>query len=420
MEQEDPSVVAVWVDGLDATTARSVRAFLDARHRSHFSVTAAEQARIWLVDLDQPSGAEQVAAASEARAVIGVGFAGEAPVAGCRRYVQKPLTGAALVDALADAATAGTRAHRAPEPLRRERASHARDVFTRGTPYVRAVPDVAKRAPQWGKVPERTAHARAVHRAPRLVELSDPVTTSGTGTGTAAEALGRHIEVEHIPVRPLGDLHQPSVLASHRYDPAAHLDGRLGALAAAPPAPTWELRHPLVSIVVTAGAPGADDATAVVRGGEAALRRCCTAPLDGRWEVVADPAPTTAADGEPRSLASLRWDAAVWCSQGRLAEGVDPFAQATVDAWPDLTRCTLTPSALPIVASLAAAPVRPVDLIDQLGIPGAHVFVVVSALDAVGLLRRPGAWLQPATAVPPPPRAERSVIKRLLGRLRAA
>lgn len=426
MEQEDPSVVAVCVEALDATTARSVEAFLDAKHRAHFTVTDRDRALIWMVDLDQPHGAEVLAAAGDARVVIGVGFAADPPVDGCRRYVQKPLTGAALVDALADAATLAGRRPRAETvvPLHRERASHARDVFTRGQPYVRPVPDVARRAPQWDKLPERTArartaHARTVHRAPRLVDLSDPVAASGTGTGSAAEALGRRSEVEPIDARDLGDLNQPSVLAAHRYDPSAHLDGRLRDLATTRGATAWELRNRLVSI-----AHDPTSATVVVRGGEAALRHGCSGPLDDQWELLdhrTPPGPAGEGDGSLRlPLDVLRWNTAVWCSKGRLAEGIDPFALATATAWPDLTRCALTPAALPIVASLAAAPVRPVDLIEQLGVPCSHVFVVISALEAAGLLDRPGTWLAPAAPPQAAPRAERSVIKRLLGRLRAA
>lgn len=436
------AAVPIYVGGLDGTMSRSVEAFLESRHREHFSVVGRDQATILLVDLDQPQAEAEVAAAGPTQIVIGVGFAAEPQLAACRRYVQKPLNGAVLVDALSDAVTLiGTTPRAEQRPARLKRPSHARDVFTKGQAYQRPAPPAsvlvtaaatAAAAPAAAAtvVTSTTATAtvtaaplptrpqpprldRAVHdRAPRLVEVAD----DGGTAGSAAEALGRRLEVEPIEARSGGDLREPEVLASYRYAPARHLDGRVRQVAAEHAGSWWELRSPMLSIV---GDP--TDGSMVVTGSAARLRHCCAAPLDDSWEVRVLRRPPAESAGHRTPADVLIWNLTVWCSRGRLSEAIDPLVATRARSWPDLTRVLLTPSALPVIALLAASPHRPIDVPDVLALPRTHVFVVLSALDAAGLLEGPGSG--PALLPPPPataPPAARGVLRRLLGRLRDA
>ncbi|MBX3284303.1 MAG: hypothetical protein KF703_03085 [Actinobacteria bacterium] len=224
--------------------------------------------------------------------------------------------------------------------------------------------------------------------------------------------------VEAVPARSGGDLGDPSVLASYRYRAGDHLDGLLRQTVERHPGDRWELRSPVLSLQADPG-----DGTVLVSGSDRRLRTCCAAPLDGSWEVRTLRRAPEATAARRIPLGELRWNVAVWCSQGRLPDGMDPFAPVGVAAWPDLTRGVLTPSAMPVVALLVAAPRRPTDVAEVLGIPRTHAFVVLAALDSLGLLRSGPAAADAGLgdgARRPPADAERGVLRRLLGRLRVA
>lgn len=458
------TAVPISVGGLDGTTARSVTAFLDARHSGRFEVVGRADARIVLVDLDQPGAEVDLAAVVDGQLVIGVGFEAEPRLDGCRTYAQKPLTGSGLIDALDEVIPQiRSGSAKAPTVIQLDRPSHARDVFTKGRAYTRPFskprpapawtqkesawrppppaaaggattlerPDVHRPAPPEAPAARDTAPPaprpvrldRDVHdRAPRLTDVGH----SGS-TGSAAEHLGQRLDVAYIEARDAGDLNQPSVLATYRYTPVEHLDGKLREVARQHVGQVWELRSPAVSII----ADPIDD-TVLVAGSDVRLQAVCAAPLvPSDWEVVVRRRPPE--DGHLRRMArtSLQWNLSVWCSQGRLSDDIDPFAVSGVQAWPDLTRMVLTPSTLPIVALLAAGPVRLVDVPARLGISRTHVFVVLSALDNLGLLTSTHGWA-PGTVAPaqsptiggPEPGAKakpaRGVLRRLLGRLRDA
>ncbi|MBX3284304.1 MAG: hypothetical protein KF703_03090 [Actinobacteria bacterium] len=145
MEDEGGAAVGVHLGGLDGTMERSVGAFLEARHASRFAVTDQGAADIVLVDLDQPHAAAVLDAAGPAQVVVGIGFDAEPRREGCRRYVQKPLSGGVLVNALADAVSlVGTRPA-VLRPVRVERPSHARDLFTKAA-WPRPAPPAAAAA----------------------------------------------------------------------------------------------------------------------------------------------------------------------------------------------------------------------------------------------------------------------------------
>ena len=410
MGMEGGTAVPIYLGGLDGTMARVVEAFLESRHQEHFTIVDRATAKVLLVDLDQPDADQELAAATADQMIVGVGFDPTPRKGECRTYVQKPLTGALLVSALDDVVTLVGARPRADERTERvARASHARDVFTKGKPYERPVMRT-RPAPSWDAPPPRKLD-RAIHtRAPRIVEVAND---HGT-TGTAAEALGKAAEVEPIEARDWGDLRDPAVLASYRYAPATHLDGRLRQAVRQHPGQAWELKSQHLTL-----SSDPADASILVSGIETRLRHCCTSTLDQGWSFGVRRRPPGGDQLRRIARDTLLWNTAVWCSQGRLADTIDPFAVASIRAWPDLTRGVLTPSTLPIVALLASGPHRPADIPDQLGLPRTHVFVVLSALDNVGLLEGPGAAPMPAPTGPPR-KADRGVLRRLLGRLRDA
>jgi hypothetical protein len=218
--------------------------------------------------------------------------------------------------------------------------------------------------------------------------------------------------VEAVEARSVGDLRDPAVLATYQYVPADHLDGLVRHVAQRHGGSRWELRNPLLSLV----ADPADD-TVLVSGSDTRLHSCCAGPAGDAWEVHTHRRSPDVAHLHRIPLEELRWNLAVWCSRGRLPQGIDPFSPVAVSAWPNLTRCVLTPSAMPVIALLANHPHRPADVADALGIPRTHAFVVLAALDALGLLeQRQAVDAQPAPVVT----AERGVLRRLLGRLRVA
>ncbi len=153
---EGELAVAVHLGGLDGTMERSVGAFLEARHAARFTITDQARADIVLIDLDQPHAAAVLAATGAPQVVVGIGFDALPSREGCRRYVQKPLSGSLLVNTLAEAvALMGTQTA-VLRPVRLDRPSHARDLFTKGRAWERPPPPARRGRPR----PPRSCAAR--------------------------------------------------------------------------------------------------------------------------------------------------------------------------------------------------------------------------------------------------------------------
>lgn len=438
------TAVPVYVGGLDGTMARSVVAYFEARQVGRFAAAERRGATILLIDLDQPGAGAEIDAATEEQIVVGVGFGREPAEARCRHYAQKPLTGSVLIDTLSDVLLllGASPATTLPRRTAVGRASHARDIFTTGHPYVARDQSAANGpglvrsvrhsgagalgpprpgAPGRGSGTEagvdtrRTSMARPVHIPVRTDDLASP-----GGPATAAEKMA-WLDVEEVPVRDGGDLRDPTVLAGYRYSPAEHVDGILQRAVRAGGDRMWELRGPLVSVA-------ADPATGMllVSTGDEALRSMCARPAGAGWSGTIRTVPPAPEGRHSRSVQSLLWNTAVWSSRGRLPDTVDPFVPVRVRAWPDLTRCALTPSVLAVVALLAAGAHPPAEVADLLGIPRSHAFVAMAGLEAAGLLERPDPTAVPigsdAGDTPPPPshNENRGLIRRFLTRLRDA
>lgn len=409
-------MIGVCLAALDDTTARSVSAFLESRHADHFALVAHDDAELVFIDLDQPGAAGAMAAIVDGQIIIGVGFAAEAELDGCRLYVQKPLTGAVVTDALAEAVTLiGVKSKPTERAATPGRHSHGRDVLRRRsvtTNWDTGAPKRTAPARDWGTDVATPRFDRAVFaRADTLAAAA-----SGPGTaGAVGEMLGHGRDIEHIEARDAGNLTDPEVLASVRYPSAHHLDGLVRRALAEHPGRPWEIRGDWGSFAYD---PARD--VLLLGAHDTTLRAGCHQLIEDAGVEVH---PLRSVPDDPHLRAVPRdialWNISVWCSRGRLPEGVDPFAPVTLRAWPDLARGVLTPSVLPIVALLTAGAQRPVDVPGKLGVSRSHVFVVLAAAHALGLLE--GFDTAPElVTVPVAPTPHRGIVRRLLGRLGAS
>ena len=116
---------------------------------------------------------------------------------------------------------------------------------------------------------------------------------------------------------------------------------------------------------------------------------------------------------------SFCWNMVLWSSRGRLPEETDPNAPVYIRYWPNLTRLTLTPHAMRIVALWRKQPRSLFNTAEELKIPQRYVFAFYTAaqtLNLAGMSRRAVDF----TFVPEPIQASRyrTLYLRLLNRLR--
>lgn len=114
------------------------------------------------------------------------------------------------------------------------------------------------------------------------------------------------------------------------------------------------------------------------------------------------------------------WNMVLWSSRGRLPEETDPNAPVYIRYWPNLTRMTLTPHAMRIVALWRKQPRSLFNTAEELKIPQRYVFALYTAahaLNLAGMSRRAVDF----TFVPERIQASRyrTLYLRLLNRLRA-
>lgn len=398
---------------LDDTTARSVSAYLESRHADQFALADAQDAALLLVDLDQPGAPDAIARAREEQVVIGVGFDPDAALPGCRLYVQKPLTGAVVTDALSEAVgmlRSAPRPPAAPAPAP-ARSSHARDVLRSRHSW--EVRPTARTAPvrDWsaGEPPAPRLDRAVFARAETLAEAA----TSPGSIGSVGEMLARRRNVEAIVARDGGNLTDPAALAAVTYDPASHLDGLFRRTLVEHAGRAWEIRADWGSLAYD---PATDQVA--LPAAETTLRAGCHQEIDHSVRVERIKALPEGERWRRVTREIAMWDLSVWCSRGNLPVGLDPFTPVTMRAWPDLARGVLTPSVLPIVALLTSGTHRPVDVAEKIGVSRSHVFVVLAAAHNLGLLE----GFDDRSVVPDSPivrSPHRGIVRRLLGRLGA-
>jgi hypothetical protein len=145
-------------------------------------------------------------------------------------------------------------------------------------------------------------------------------------------------------------------------------------------------------------------------------------------------APAPATPLQP--LAPVLWQVALWSARGRLSRDIALDVPVRIRHWPVFTRWTETPNAMRITALLVGAPHTPLDAALALGVPHRHLFPLLSAAQAVGLLeslpghastprireeRRSGGDRRGETGAREGERREstdrRGILRRILGRL---
>lgn len=90
--------------------------------------------------------------------------------------------------------------------------------------------------------------------------------------------------------------------------------------------------------------------------------------------------------GPLHPLAPTLWQIALWSARGRLSRDIPLDVPVRLRHWPVFTRWIETPNAMRIAALLVGAPHTALDAARALGVPHRHVFPLLSAAQAVGLL----------------------------------
>ncbi len=85
------------------------------------------------------------------------------------------------------------------------------------------------------------------------------------------------------------------------------------------------------------------------------------------------------------SIQAFQWLITLWCSRGRVPEGLDLESPVYLMQWPNLTRLEPLPHAVRIAALLYDQPRTLADAAKQLGIAQRYVFAFFSACNAIGL-----------------------------------
>lgn len=115
------------------------------------------------------------------------------------------------------------------------------------------------------------------------------------------------------------------------------------------------------------------------------------------------------------------WKLALWTSKGRFPIGLDIQHPVFLERWPNFTRLVITPDALRIAALLVSSPRTPLEVITVLNVKPQYVFAFMSACHAVGLLKQSARQVDTVIAPEPPkPVPNKSLLSKILGKLRGA
>ncbi len=118
------------------------------------------------------------------------------------------------------------------------------------------------------------------------------------------------------------------------------------------------------------------------------------------------------------NMDSFKWIIALWCSRGRVPEGVDVTQPVYLRQWPNLTRLELIPHAVQIASLIYKHPRSLIDTAKQLDIEQRYVFAFFSACKSIGLSdvsRRDVDKL--FIQEKPAPNKNKSILGKLLGQL---
>lgn len=122
-----------------------------------------------------------------------------------------------------------------------------------------------------------------------------------------------------------------------------------------------------------------------------------------------------------QNMNSFIWKLALWTSKGRFPIGLDIQRPVFLERWPNFTRLVITPDALRMAALLVSAPKTPLEVASLLSVKPQYVFAFISACNALGLLRQSERQVDTVIAPEPPPKStNKSLLSKILGKLRGA
>lgn len=269
--------------------------------------------------------------------------------------------------------------------------------------------------------------------------LQPPEAAAAVGRRTHRPgANSRRAPSPHVDLDCCGDA--PDLAFAALTDPAqssgAHFDDRAGLLGTLRAAARQGIEQNKALTVL--GLPDAlyvtcpQPAQAITQLDNDTLRATCAPGSNPQLRFCSIAAVPQAARSWRRiRLDSLLWDLALWSAHGRLPAGVSGHERMKLTAWPNFTRLTLTPHALPIAALWVTGYLSPFEVARKLDIAQRYVFALCSAAETAGLFerekRRPSDRSDAVAGAPPTvlpgesPQIEatptRNLLKRILGKL---
>ncbi|MGZ5044388.1 MAG: hypothetical protein ACXV8P_06300 [Methylobacter sp.] len=126
-------------------------------------------------------------------------------------------------------------------------------------------------------------------------------------------------------------------------------------------------------------------------------------------------------NGQPdkfQDMNAFLWKLAIWTSKGRYPQELDVTKPVYLKKWPEFTRWLITPHAMRIAALLIQSPRTMLNTAQVLNINPRYVFVFISAAHAVGLVEQ--GQHESDTMIEPPtqPNERKSLMSRIISKLR--
>lgn len=122
-----------------------------------------------------------------------------------------------------------------------------------------------------------------------------------------------------------------------------------------------------------------------------------------------------------QNMNAFIWKLSLWTSKGRFPIGLDIQRPVFLERWPNFTRLVITPDALRIAALLVRTSRTPLEVASVLNVKPQYVFAFMSACHATGLLKQSERQVDTVIAAEPPrPAPNKSLLSKILGKLRGA
>ncbi len=411
-QEANPAVCTIAALGFEPRMQNAMELLFKSRLSGRFAFTDANEADVYLIDLDSYGGRElwiKQAEAKPSQPMILLSMQ-EVEVTGRTYFVRKPLRPQDLIEALtAAAACSGVETTKAAGG----RQSPAVSV-DQAVPKGRS--DVEPSRPTPVPVPD-PPH--------KLGEELNNGSVLATSRGSVGHRFSEHDTKTFIGLAPDIDPKNPQQLAKAQFEPDAYLIGQLRqALKLAisnDRIVRLVLEHGSITLMPRTG-------LAVVDLQHFQLRTLAVVPLTEESSTLHFVDHFNLSE-VPRyriwQLESLLWSAALFASRGRVPMGTDITAKIRLKRWPNLTRLAAFPNVVRITAFLSHDPVSLVDAARILKVPQRCVFAFFTAAEALGLMeavakdQAPGKSCEFKRSTTPEKPVKRSLFRRILSHLRS-